>query len=85
MLQVEDISSLLGAEIIGIVLDDTNIIISQNHGESIYGKKTIAESCYRNICRRFIGEDIPIPDYTGNKHLFSHIFLKKDTRRRALT
>lgn len=84
MLQVIDIASLLGAEIIGIVLDDTNIIISQNHGESIYGKKTIAEPCYQNICRRLIGEDIPIPDFSGNKHFFSHIFLKKDSKRRTL-
>ena len=39
MLQISDICELLNTELLGVVLEDEHIIISQNHGESMMGKR----------------------------------------------
>ena len=39
MLQISDICELLNTELLGVVLEDEHIIISQNHGESMMGKE----------------------------------------------
>lgn len=76
MLDVPDICELLDARLLGVVLDDENIIISQNHGEPVMGKHTVSEECYENIAARLTGEEIPIPDYIRRRSIFSRFFLK---------
>ncbi len=76
MLDIPDICDLLDAELLGVILEDENIIICQNHGEPVMGKHTVSEECYRNIAGRIAGEDIPIPDYIRRKSIFSRIFFK---------
>ena len=48
MLQISDICELLNTELLGVVLEDEHIIISQNHGESMMGKKGTSHE--RTIC-----------------------------------
>ena len=79
MLDVGDISDLLGAEMIGVVLEDEAIIVSHNHGEPGMGKHSVSEECYMNIARRLSGEELPIPDYIRRKSIFSRIFFHKNT------
>lgn len=76
MLDVPDICELLDAELLGVVLEDENIIISQNHGEPVIGKHTISEECYQNIAKRITGEEIPVDDYIRHKSIFSRIFFR---------
>lgn len=76
MLDVQDIQELLETELLGVVLEDENIIISQNHGEPVMGKHSASEVCYQNIARRLAGEELPIPDYLRHKSIFSKIFVK---------
>ena len=68
MLQISDICELLNTELLGVVLEDEHIIISQNHGESMMGKKGTSQTCYENICRRLVG-----------KRFQSRIFFRKNT------
>lgn len=84
MLDIPDICDLLDAELLGVVLEDQNIIISQNHGETVIGKHTPAEECYQNIARRITGEEIPVPDFLGRRTLFSRIFLKNTSARKLV-
>ena len=42
-------------ELLGVVLEDEEIIISQNHGEPVIGKHTVSDTCYQNIARRIAG------------------------------
>lgn len=79
MLDVGDICELLGADMIGVVLEDEAIIVSQNHGEPVMGKHSVSEECYMNIARRLSGEELPIPDYIRRKSIFSRIFFHKST------
>lgn len=76
MLDVPDICELLNAELLGVVLEDEMIIISQNHGEPVIGKHSDSEICYQNIARRLTGEEVPIPDYIRPRSIFSRIFFR---------
>ena len=60
MLRIEDVTTLLENELLGVVVEDTDIIISQNHGDPIFGKNSKSVICYENICRRILGEVIPL-------------------------
>ena len=77
MLQISDICELLNTELLGVVLEDEHIIISQNHGESMMGKKGTSQTCYENICRRLVGEAVPIPDFLQEKSPFPRILLEQ--------
>ena len=77
MLRVEDICELLRTDLLGVVLEDDSIVVSQNHGESILGHRSCSEACYRNICRRIMGEDVPVPDYLHEKRSFWKLSFKK--------
>ena len=50
---------------IGAVPDDENFVISTNQGEPLVGSDTLAGKAYMNICRRIIGEDVPLLDLNG--------------------
>lgn len=85
MLDVPDICELLEAKLIGVVLEDENIIVAQNHGTPVMGQHTISEGCYQNIAKRITGEDIPIPDYIRSGGIFSRLFVKHTTAKKGLT
>ena len=74
MLNIPDICELLHAELLGVVTEDENIIISQNHGESMAGQKSASAQCYARICRRITGEDVPIPDFLKERRGFFQLF-----------
>ncbi len=60
MMSVEDIEDLLAVDVMGIVPDDENIIITSNKGEpAAMNEKTLIGEAYRNIAGRICGEDIP--------------------------
>ena len=84
MLRIEDVTGLLETELLGVVYEDAQIIISQNHGEPVYGRKSKAESCYANICARINGEDIPVLGSRQKKNQFRFFFdIKVPSRREA--
>jgi septum site-determining protein MinD len=46
MMSSEDVSEILAIDIIGIVPDDENIVISANQGEPLVGNDTLAGRAY---------------------------------------
>ena len=68
MLQISDICELLNTELLGVVLEDEHIIISQNHGESMMGKKGIPRHVMRTSA-----------DALWGKRFQSRIFFRKNT------
>lgn len=62
MMSIEDVVDILSVNLIGAVPDDENIVISTNQGEPLVGSDTLAGKAYMNICRRIIGEDVPLLD-----------------------
>lgn len=68
MLNKEDIEDLLAIELIGLVPDDEEIVISTNKGEpAVIDGTSMAGKAYNNIARRIVGEDVPLLDIEEDK------------------
>ena len=54
----------LSLPLLGIVLEDEQVIISTNRGEplTLSNSKSPAKKCYLNVSQRLTGKDIPIID-----------------------
>ena len=63
MMSVEDVTEILAADLLGVIPDDEQVVIATNQGEPVVGEDGMAGSSYMNICRRLLGEEIPIEDY----------------------
>lgn len=60
MMSVEDVLDILAVDLIGVVPDDEAIVIATNEGEPLVGKDSRAGRAYENICRRVLGEEVPV-------------------------
>lgn len=64
MLSVEDVVDLLAIELIGIVPEDENVIVSTNKGQPMaLDGKSKAGQAFQNIARRLLGERVPFLDF----------------------
>ncbi|MBR5614470.1 MAG: septum site-determining protein MinD [Clostridia bacterium] len=80
MMNVDDIIDILNIDLIGIVPDDQDIIISTNKGEpAVVNPKSLAGQGYRNITERLNGNNVPLMDLEGNTFLgkLKKLFTKK--------
>ena len=79
MLSSEDVLDVLAIDLIGVVPDDENIVISTNNGEPLVGQDNMAGQAYMNICHRVLGEEVPYLDLdpkSGILQKLSSIFKK---------
>jgi septum site-determining protein MinD len=68
MMTIDDIIDILAIDLVGVVPDDENIIISTNRGEPVASDmNSRAGQAYRNITKRLMGEQIPIMDLEIDK------------------
>ncbi len=58
MMSVDDVVDILSINLLGTIMDDENIVISSNRGESIAGSRTKSGKAYDNIARKIAGEYI---------------------------
>lgn len=73
MMSSEDVVEILAVDLLGLVPDDENIVISTNQGEPLVGNNTLAGQAYYNICLRILGQDIPFIDLNKSIRFFSRI------------
>ncbi len=60
MLHMDDITDILGLDVVGVVPDDEAIVISTNKGEPVSIKaESLSGKAYMNIAGRIVGEKIP--------------------------
>lgn len=57
MLSKDDIRELLQVSMLGTIPEDEQIIIAQNHGESIMNKRTPAKDAYRQVCHAILQKE----------------------------
>jgi septum site-determining protein MinD len=76
MLSCEDVLEILSINLIGVVPDDENIIVSTNNGVPLVGDNSMAGKAYMNICHRILGEEVPYLDFNNKGGLFSKLFKK---------
>jgi septum site-determining protein MinD len=77
MMSSEDVMEILAVDLIGVVPDDENIVISTNQGEPLVGSDSLAGRAYMNISRRLTGEDIPFLDLNERQSFFGKLFGKR--------
>ena len=78
MMSVDDVMDILSIPVIGTVPDDEDIVISTNQGEPLVGMNGYAGQAYLNICKRILGESVPLMNLENNRNLWTKItFLLK--------
>ncbi len=76
MMSSNDVVDILAIDLIGVVPDDENIVVSTNNGEPLVGDKSLAGQAYFNICKRITGEEVPFLDLNAKKGFFGRLFKK---------
>jgi septum site-determining protein MinD len=74
MLAVDDVMELLAVQLIGMVPDDENVLMSTNRGlPVVLDGKSKAGQAFRNIARRLDGEDVPFMQINETSGFFNRI------------
>ena len=73
MMSIEDVIDILAIDLIGAVPDDEHIVIATNQGEPLAGDSSLAGTAYMNICKRILGEDVPLMNLETNGGFFAKI------------
>ena len=64
MLAVNDVTDILALPLLGLVLEDEQVIVSTNRGEplTLGNTNSPAARAYTNVARRLQGDDVPLMD-----------------------
>ncbi len=63
MMNQDDVNELLAIELIGLIPEDENVIVSTNRGTPIaFDEKTAAGKAFRNLAARVEGESVPFDE-----------------------
>lgn len=73
MMSIDDVMDILAVPVIGAVPDDNDIVISTNQGEPLVGMNQYAGRAYLNICKRILGESVPLMNLETNQNIWSKI------------
>lgn len=73
MMSMEDVVEILGINLIGAIPDDESVVISTNQGEPLAGNDTRAGEAYFNICRRILGEAVPMMDLNKSSGIITKL------------
>ena len=61
MMGIDDVLDVLAIDLLGIVPDDEEIVVTTNKGEPVViNENALAGQAYRNIAARIIGEEVPL-------------------------
>jgi septum site-determining protein MinD len=74
MLSPDDVLELLAVELLGVIPDDPNVLLSTNRGLPIaLDGKSKAGQAFRNIARRLQGESVPFMELTDQGNIFGRL------------
>ena len=73
MMSNEDVTDILGIPLIGAVPDDEEIVVSTNQGEPLAGMNSASGQAYLNICKRVLGQEVPLVDMERRRSFFSKL------------
>ncbi|ASK63069.1 septum site-determining protein MinD [Virgibacillus phasianinus] len=74
MIDVDGVLQILSIDLIGIVIDDDEVIKASNKGEPIaLNPNSRASISYRNIARRILGESVPLQSIEEEKGMLVKI------------
>ncbi|MEE1315520.1 MAG: septum site-determining protein MinD [Faecalimonas sp.] len=70
MMSVEDVTEILGVNLLGVIPDDEKVVIGTNQGEPVIELDSMAGTCYQNICRRIMGEEVTFANLNSARGIF---------------
>jgi septum site-determining protein MinD len=74
MLSADDVLELLAVELIGLIPEDEQIVMSSNQGSPIaLNGKSKAGEAFRNIARRLDGDEVPFLSMEANDGIFNRV------------
>jgi len=73
MMSLGDIREILSVPMIGAIMDHEDIVIAGNSGEPVAGQDNPIGQAFLNVCRRLMGEDIPVAMPEERKHMWGRI------------
>lgn len=73
MMSMEDVKEILAVELLGIVPDDEEIVISTNRGEPLTGGDSPAGIAYSNICKRLLRYEVPFLTFENKTGLLAKV------------
>ena len=74
MMDVNDILEILAVNLLGIIPDDDQIVISTNRGEpTVLDDNSRPGQAFRNIARRIEGEDVPLMSLEEKQGFFGRL------------
>lgn len=73
MMSVEDVAEILAIPLIGIIPDDTQVVVSTNQGEPLAGNDSPAGHAFLNIARRITGEPVDFQELDAEDTFFGRL------------
>ena len=74
MMSIDEVVDFLSCSLIGVIPEDSGIIVSTNKGEPIVNdEKSLAGMAYGNVAKRIMGEDVPFIDLDEPKGFIAKI------------
>ena len=74
MMDKDDVLGLLSVRIIGVVPDDSQVIVATNKGVPVvHDPKSLSGEAFRRIAARIDGEDVPFLDLDERKGMMSRL------------
>lgn len=75
MMSQDDVMEILAIDLLGVVVEDAEIVIGGNQGiPVIWNESSIAGQCYQRIALRIQGEKIAIPIFENKKGFWAKLF-----------
>jgi len=74
MMSVEDVTEILAVHLIGAIPDDEHVVVATNQGEPVVGTDSLAGQAYINICKRIMGEELPLLNLNKKVPFFKKLF-----------
>ena len=72
-MSVDDVTEILAVDLLGVIPDDEQIVVSTNNGDPLVGGSSPAGKAYKNICQRINGEEVPFMDLDARKGMLGVI------------
>ena len=74
MMSVDEVKEILSVDVLGVVPDDEDVVITTNKGEpAVTEENSRAGRAYRNITLRLMGEEVPFMDLSENEGFFGRL------------
>lgn len=74
MMNVDDIQDILAIDLIGVVPDDEEVVMSTNRGEpAVFKDGALSGMAFKNISKRIIGEDIEFLEFDVQETFFEKL------------